>query len=456
MRKNFNVIAAYSIMMGLIILVGIFQSWNVALSIFNLCLISAVMTMGANIQWGYAGLINFGIMGYTALGGLAAVLISVDPVQEAWRAGGFDILMCLWLIIVMILSIRFILKNFSQSKFRTYGIGAIIVAGIIIIRVTAEPGIEAIEAVNPAKTGFLGGFGLPIIFSWFVGAILSALVAFVVGKVCLGLRSDYLAISTLLVSGIIITIVKHEEWLSRGVKNVIGLKRPVPYEVNLQKSEWFINLVQFFNSSKLSNVLDPEVKISLLNQLVITSSGVFVKLCFSLIFLVVVFVILYFSEKALNSPWGRMMRAIRDNEEAARAMGKNVVKQHLFIFMLGSAIIGFAGAMLVTYDGLFTPSSYQPLRYTFLIWVMVLLGGTGNNYGAVLGGFVVWFIWIQSAPFAMVVINLFTGHLDETSYIKDHLQNSVPYFRYLMMGLGLLLVMRYRPKGLLPEKVIKN
>ena len=79
MRKNLNVIAAYSIMMGLIILVGIFQSWNIALSIFNLCLISAVMTMGANIQWGYAGLINFGIMGYTALGGLAAVLISVNP-----------------------------------------------------------------------------------------------------------------------------------------------------------------------------------------------------------------------------------------------------------------------------------------------------------------------------------------------------------------------------------------
>ena len=281
-------------------------------------------------------------------------------------------------------------------------------------------------------------------------------MAFVVGKVCLGLRSDYLAISTLLVSGIIITIVKHEEWLSRGVKNVIGLKRPVPYEVNLQKSEWFINLVQFFNSSKLSNVLDPEVKISLLNQLVITSSGVFVKLCFSLIFLVVVFVILYFSEKALNSPWGRMMRAIRDNEEAARAMGKNVVKQHLFIFMLGSAIIGFAGAMLVTYDGLFTTIKLSTIKIIlFLIWVMGPLGWYRNNYGAVLGGFVVWFIWIQSAPFAMVVINLFTGHLDETSYIKDHLQNSVPYFRYLMMGLGLLLVMRYRPKGLLPEKVIK-
>ena len=112
--------------------------------------------------------------------------------------------------------------------------------------------------------------------------------------------------------------------------------------------------------------------------------------------------------------------------------------------------------MLVTYDGLFTPSSYQPLRYTFLIWVMVLLGGTGNNYGAILGGFVVWFIWIQSAPFALLVINIFTNHLDETNYIKEHLLNSVPYFRYFMMGLGLLLVMRYRPKGLLPEKIIKN
>ena len=112
MRKNLNIILAYAIMMGLIILVGIFQSWNVALSIFNMCLISAVMTMGANVQWGYAGLINFGLMGYAALGGLAAVLISAEPVQEAWVAGGFNILMCLWLIVAMIFAIRFDLKKF--------------------------------------------------------------------------------------------------------------------------------------------------------------------------------------------------------------------------------------------------------------------------------------------------------------------------------------------------------
>ena len=84
MRKYANVITAYSIMLILIILVGIFQSWTIALTIFNYCMISAVMTMGANIQWGYAGLINFGIMGYTALGGLAVVLVSVSPVSEVF------------------------------------------------------------------------------------------------------------------------------------------------------------------------------------------------------------------------------------------------------------------------------------------------------------------------------------------------------------------------------------
>ena len=440
-------------MMVLILLVGIFQSWNIALSIFNLCLISAVMTMGANIQWGYAGLINFGIMGYTALGGLAAVIISVDPVQEAWRAGGFDILMCLWLIIVMVLVIRFILKNFEKSKLRTYSIAALIIAAIIIIRVTAEPGIEKIEAVNPATTGFLGGFGLPIIFSWIVGALFAGGLAFIVGKVALGLRADYLAIATLLISEIVIAIIKHEDWLTRGVKNVIGLKRPAPYEVDLQTTDWFINLVEKFKSGKLDLISDLSERQAALNQFVIEGSSIFVKLCYSGLFLVVVIILLILTQKALYSPWGRMMRAIRDNEEAANAMGKNVVKQHLLIFILGSAIVGIAGAMLVTQDGLFTPGSYRPMRYTFLIWVMVIVGGSGNNFGAILGGFVVWFLWIEAAPISMYLINLFTAGIPETNAIKAHLIESVPYFRFLLMGLGLLFIMRYRPKGILPEKI---
>ena len=453
MRKNLNVITAYGIMLGLIILVGIFQSWNVALSIFNMCLISAVMTMGANVQWGYAGLINFGLMGYAALGGLAAVLISVDPVQEAWVVGGFNILMCIWLIVAMIFAIRFVLKNFEKSKIRTYGIAVIIIAGIVIIRITSEESIGAIEAVNPATTGFLGGLGLPILFSWVVGAFFAAGLAFIVGKVALGLRADYLAIATLLISEIVIAIIKHEDWLTRGVKNVIGLKRPVPYEVELQTKEWFINFVAKFNSGKLELISNITDKQTTLNQLVIEGSSVFVKLCYSGLFLIVVIALLIVTQKALYSPWGRMMRAIRDNEEAANAMGKNVIKQHLLIFILGSAIVGIAGAMLVTQDGLFTPGSYRPMRYTFLIWVMVIVGGSGNNFGAILGGFAVWFLWIEAAPIALFMINLFTISLPETNALKLHLIESVPYFRYLMMGMGLLLIMRYRPKGILPEKI---
>ena len=440
-------------MMGLIILVGIFQSWNIALSIFNLCLISAVMTMGANIQWGYAGLINFGIMGYTALGGLAAVLISVNPVQEAWSAGGSNILFSLFLIIGMVLAVRYVLKKYDKSKLRTYIIATIIISGIILVRFISEPGIEAIEEVNPAKTGFLGGFGLPIIFSWIVGAVFAGGLAFIIGKVALGLRADYLAIATLLISEIVIAIIKHEDWLTRGVKNVIGLKRPAPYEVDLQQTDWFINLVEKFNFSKLNLIQDFSERQIALKQLVIEGSSIFVKLCYSGLFLVVVIILLILTQKALYSPWGRMMRAIRDNEEAANAMGKNVVKQHLLIFVLGSAIVGIAGAMLVTQDGLFTPGSYRPMRYTFLIWVMVIVGGSGNNFGAILGGFAVWFLWIEAAPIALFVINLTTSGLADTHFLKQHLIESVPYFRFLMMGIGLLLIMRYRPKGILPEKI---
>jgi len=381
-------------------------------------------------------------------------LISVDPVQEAWRAGGFDILMALWLIVVMVLVIRFILKRFEKSKIRTYSIAAIIISGILLIRFSAEPGIEAIEAVDPAKTGFLGGFGLPIVFSWIVGALFAGGLAFIVGKVALGLRADYLAIATLLISEIVIAIIKHEDWLTRGVKNVIGLKRPAPYEVDLQTTDWFINLVEKFNSGKLSVIENLADRQAALNQLVIEGSSVFVKLCYSGLFLVVVIILLILTQKALYSSWGRMMRAIRDNEEAANAMGKNVVKQHLLIFILGSAIVGIAGAMLVTQDGLFTPGSYRPMRYTFLIWVMGnCLGGSGNNFGAILGGFVVWFLWIEAAPISLFLINFFTAGIPETNALKAHLIESVPYFRFLLMGLGLLFIMRYRPKGILPEKI---
>ena len=321
MRKYEDIITAYIIILLLIFLVGVFQSWSTALTIFNYCLISAVMTIGANIQWGYAGLINFGIMGYTALGGLAVVLVSVAPVPEAWRVGGLNMLTCLGIIIGMIFSVRYVLKNITKSKKRNYLIAAIILIGLILLKLISTPAIENIEAVNPAKTGFLGGLGLPVLFSWIVGGLFAAGLAYIIGKVALGLRADYLAIATLLIAEIVVSIIKHEDWLARGVKNVIGLKRPAPYEVNLQNSPWFIDLVEKLHSGKLNLISSLADKQNALNQLVIEASSVFVKLCFASLFLSVVIILLILTQKALYSPWGRMMRAIRDNEEAANAMG---------------------------------------------------------------------------------------------------------------------------------------
>ena len=453
MKQYSDVISAYAIMLGLIILVGFLQSWSMALSILCFCLISAVMTMGANIQWGYAGLINFGIMGYTALGGLAAVLVSVPPVKEAWQVGGLQMVICALIIVSIIFIVRFILKKYKKLDNRNYIIAFVIIVGLIFLRLISGSAIHSIEAVNPASTGFLGGMGLPIVFSWIVGAFFAGGLAYVIGKIALGLRADYLAIATLLISEIVIAVIKHEDWLSRGVKNVIGLKRPVPYEIDLQTKQWFINLVEKFNQGTLNLVTDVLEREQLLKQLVIDGSTVFVKLCYAGLFSIVVIILLIITQKALYSPWGRMMRAIRDNDEAANAMGKNVVKQHLLIFVLGSAVVGIAGAMMVTYDGLFTPGSYRPMRYTFLIWVMVIVGGSGNNFGAILGGFAVWFLWIEAAPASLFLINLFTSGLAETNSLKLHLINSIPYFRLLVMGIALLLVMRYRPKGILPEKI---
>jgi len=190
-----------------------------------------------------------------------------------------------------------------------------------------------------------------------------------------------------------------------------------------------------------------------LSQNVRASSVIFVKLCYSGLFITILVAMIVLANLALDSPWGRKVRAIRDNEVASSAMGKDITRQHLQIFVIGSAIVGVAGALLVTYNGIFIPTSYQPLRFTFLIWVMVIVGGSGNNFGAILGGFAVWFVWIEAAPVSLYLINVFTSGLEETSQFKNHLINSVPYFRFLMMGMGLLLIMRYRPKGILPEKI---
>ncbi len=427
-----RVFALFAAVFGLILLTGFTSSWNVALGIFNMGLISAIMALGVNMQWGYAGLFNVGVMGFVALGGLAAVLTGMPPTPGAWSAGGLRILVALLAGAATIGGAVWVWRNLGRG--RVWALLAVLLAGFVIYRWLLDAGVGAVEAIDPARSGYLGGAGLPILLAWPLGGLLAAGAAWLIGKTALGLRSDYLAIATLGIAEIIIAVLKNEDWLSRGVKNVIGLPRPVPYEVELQGSDSFVR-------SAAALDLDP-----------VTASSLFVKLAYAGLFAVVLLILLWLAQMALNSPWGRMMRAIRDNEVAAEAMGKDVTARHLQVFVLGSAVLGIAGAMMTTLDGQLTPGSYQPLRFTFLVWVMVIVGGSGNNWGAILGGFLIWFLWVQVEPMGLWLIDLVTSGLAEDSGLRTRLIESAAHMRLLTMGVIMLLVLRFSPRGLIPER----
>jgi branched-chain amino acid transport system permease protein len=424
----------FGVLVVLFVFVGMAQSWNVSLAILNLCLISAIMTLGVNIQWGYAGIVNFGVMGFAALGGLAGVLVSMPPVAASWQAGGPELLLGGAIIMItIVLAVFAASKTQHLGRWRFWIIVGVSLTGYFLLRLLVDPAIEAIESINPAKAGHIGGLGLPILLSWVVGGIFAAGAAYVIGKASLGLRSDYLAIATLGISEIVVYVLKNEDWLARGVKNVNGLPRPVPYEVDLQATAWVTELAARLGAD--------------VNEL----SSIIVKLCYAGLFILVLAILFWLFETALRSPWGRMMRAIRDNEVAANAMGKHVTAKHLQVFVLGSAVIGVAGAMLTTLDGQFTPHSYLPLRFTFLIWIMVIVGGSGNNFGSVLGGFIIWFFWVESEPLGLWLMDVITMPLDANNPLKMHLLASAAHMRLMTMGLLMLLMLRFAPQGLIPE-----
>ena len=306
MTDNIKTYLLFAAVFLLIVITGFIQSWNSALFILNMGLISAVMSLGVNLQWGIAGLLNVGIMGFVGLGGLATVLISMQPVPEAWNAGGPRILAGLLFGVLTITLSVWVYKKIKNARWRFFSILIFLVCSFFVYKSILTPGVVAVEALNPAATGYLGGLGLPVLLAWPVGGLMAAGAAWIIGKTALGLRSDYLAIATLGISEIIIAILRNEDWMTRGVKNVAGIPRPVPYEIDLQASENFVNRAASFG-------LDPT-----------TASTLFVKIAYAGLFGLVLLVLVWLSQRALNSPWGRMMRAIRDNETAAQAMGKDI------------------------------------------------------------------------------------------------------------------------------------
>ena len=432
MARNLTLFAGVAL---LFILTGVFQSWNLSLNILNLALLSAIMAIGVNIQWGYAGLFSTGIVGSVALGGLAVGLVAGKQVPEGWAAGGPRILAALLFAVFAVALTVWLYRRLPASRIRGLAVALFLVVAFFIYRGLLDPAVMAVEANNPAQAGHIGGLGLNSLWAWPVGALMAAAAAWVIGKIALGLREDYLAIATLGIAEIIVAVMRNEDWLDRGVKNLIDLPRPwpVPKEVDLQVDPGFLSFAQSWG-------MDP-----------VSSSTIFVKLMYAAMFALVLFALIWLTERALNSPWGRMVRAIRDNEVAAAAMGKDVKWRHLQIFIIGSAVVGLAGAMMTSMEGQITPGNYLPLRFTFLIWVMVIVGGSGNNWGAVLGGLLIGWLYLAVEFLGPQMMSYVLAALPAGD-LKNHLQDTAAHMRLLTLGVVLLVVLRFAPRGLIPEK----
>jgi branched-chain amino acid transport system permease protein len=256
------------------------------------------------------------------------------------------------------------------------------------------------SADDPAR---IGGFGLPAPAGWLGAMVVAAAAAWPVGKVCLRLRSDYLALATIGVAEIVRLVARSEDWLTGSARGITNLPRPFAGE-------------GFTGSA----------------QAALTSNLAYLGVVGAILLVAYLMV-----ERQLRAPWGRMMRAIRDNETAARAMGKDVDGRRLEAFVFGAALMGLGGALFAHFNRGVTPDAIDPMIATFLVWIMLIVGGSGNNRGAILGAALVWSIWSMSE----IV----------TDMLPDALAIQAKYLRVFVIGLALQLVLRFRPEGLLPE-----
>ena len=285
----------------------------------------------------------------------------------------------------------------------------------LVVSAGLDPAARYIES----EAGFIGGLGLPVYFGWAFAGVVAGAIAWVVGKICLGLRSDYLAIATLGIAQIIKTFLKNADWLTNGTQTVSPLSWPIP---------------------------DPgEVGFTA------ARSG---YLVLTAIMLVIIYLLL---QRVYAAPWGRMMRAIRDNEDAAAAMGKDVTKRRLEIFVFGCVLMGIGGATLIHFNTIFDPNGFLDLNHTFLIWVMVILGGPGNNRGAIFGALLVYVIWTMSEPITLVLfeqVRVFGQAIGWQA--PDDLDSRALAMRVFVVGLTITMVLRYAPKGVMPERLSRK
>ncbi len=388
----------------------------------------ALIALGLNIQWGYGGLFNFGIMGFLMVGGFAVTFVSYPVNGEFWASDGpmmlGKALLAFLIGAALVVGARFAHRIGIKGRWQAVLTVIAWIAAYIIYRSQIDPAAAYIEET---EAGWVGGLGLHPVLGWAFGGLLAAGIAYIIGRICLGLRTDYLAIATIGISEIVRALLKNMDWLTRGTLTVSPIPWPVPLPQDLQA-----------------------------DGMAISQSFIYSRLGFMAVVVVVLALIFFLVQRAYAGPWGRMMRAIRDNYIAAGSMGKNVTARQLEIFIFGSVLMAIGGAMLVSFSQIYDPGSYQPINHTFLIWVMLIVGGAGNNWGAIFGGLLIYLTWMISDPVAQAVFSTLSNWSTDLGWgaIPD-IQSRSSQMRVLVLGLVITLALRYAPKGLIPE-VIKR
>ena len=251
------------------------------------------------------------------------------------------------------------------------------------------------------QSGHLGGFGMVYPLALLGGMALAGLMAWVVGLLTLKLRHDYLAIATFGVAVAFENLMRNAEWLAGGAKGVRGFERPLREALG---------------------------------------DGFTYNLVFFAAVLAVLVCVYLFLERLVASPFGRLLRAIREDEEAAQSLGKSPARVRLTAFVTGSVILGLAGGLYGTFYAFVSPQDVLP-TLTFQIWAMLIVGGAGNNRGAILGAFLIWGAWTASgwalSRFAPVEAQIYTGSV-----------------QFVLIGAVIVGMLLWRPQGLFPERLV--
>ncbi|MBD2386127.1 branched-chain amino acid ABC transporter permease [Cylindrospermum sp. FACHB-282] len=356
--------------------------------------IFALFGLGLNLQWGFTGLINFGHIAFMTLGAYTTVLLSFK--------------------------------------------------------------------------------GVPLLLSAIIGAVVAAILGLVIGFATLRLREDYLSIVTVGVGELIRLVINNQElpvgdtWIS-GAFGIQSYTIPLSTTPNLFFRLVMIGLLsllmlitlyslfRWVRSSQLSQIQDAAKKVSkaeftsrlivgLIFGVLVTAiyvSGVIAlynynpKAGLMLLVLLVLAFVFWRLEILVRSPWGRVLKAIREDEEIPKAMGKNVFWYKVQSLMLGGAIAGIAGAFFAWQLSAIYPDNFQP-QLTFDAWIMVILGGSGNNIGTLLGA-VIFFAYdaITREVLPQII------PLDEAR---------LGAFRIMVIGFILMVLMIWRPQGILGKK----